>query len=334
VPGGRRSSSNEPGTWRLLNPDLPGWVEVVDESLRTGGDTTGRGALRRLAFDAGPFIERVGDTGRTVFNPRADVAMMHLSHPMLDHAFSVLSRARFPQSGEEVSRWVVRTGEIPAGADALVLLSVEEIGVNELRETFHHWVRTVAFPVVRGVLGEPLPHEPAMALRDGQSTHDTTHVERATDTFEDVQTALRDFVTDHAAELTKTLSAQLAEEDERERIAELERYRSRSAEILSLINENTLSKLEREIVDLETQRSQGVLFDEEDQLEKIAVSIEEKQTEIERRRRNYEEVREQLERERDRITKYLLPCRYAMAGEAHVFPVCVEIRIPAEGGAR
>jgi hypothetical protein len=31
-----------------------------------------------------------------------------------------------------------------------VLLSVEELAVNDLRETFHHWVRTLIFPIQRG----------------------------------------------------------------------------------------------------------------------------------------------------------------------------------------
>ena len=53
--------------------------------------------------------------------------------------------------------------------------------------------------------------------------------------------------------------------------------------------------------------------------------------ELERRRKHYEDVRAQLEIERDRFLK-LLPRRYAMTGPAQVFPVCIEVRLP--GGAR
>ena len=42
---------------------------------------------------------------------------------------------------------------VSGGADAVVLLSVEELAVNELRESFHHWVRTISFPVRKGTLG-------------------------------------------------------------------------------------------------------------------------------------------------------------------------------------
>lgn len=329
-------SPQEPGTWRLVNPDLPGWIEVVDESLRMHASAGAERALRRLAFDVSPFIERVGDDGRTVFNPRPDVALMHLSHPMLEQAFSVLSRRRYPGTGEDVSRWTVRVGGVPYGADALVLLSVEEIGVNELRETFHHWVRTVPFPVRRGELGEPLPHIAALELRSARPTADPSDVRRARDIFEDATPALKRFISNHAAQLTQQLREDLAAEGEREKAAEAERYRSRSAEVGALIRESTIEKLEREIAQLKAERDQGVLvlFDEFDRLAELDRSIEAKREELERRRRTYQEVREQLDRERERIVNRLIPRRYAMTSEAHVFPVCVEIRLPAEEDQR
>ena len=112
---------------------------------------------------------------------------------------------------------------------------------------------------------------------------------------------------------------------------EEERYRSRQGEVSSLIAENTLAKLEREIEKLKAERQQGLLFDEEARLDAIDRSIEEKQEEIARRTRHYEEVRAQLERERERILRYLLPKRHAMSGAAQVFPVSIEVRLP--GGA-
>ena len=88
----------------------------------------------------------------------------------------------------------------------------------------------------------------------------------------------------------------------------------------ALIAENTLAKLEREIEKLKVERQQGLLFDEDAQLDAIDRSIEEKQAEIERRTRHYEEVRDQLERERERILKHLLPRRYAMSGSSAGLP--------------
>jgi hypothetical protein len=258
--------------------------------------------------------------------------LMHLSHPMLQRALSALTRRRFPGTGEEVSRWTVRLGGVPRGADALVLLSVEELAVNDLRETFHHWVRTLAFPIRRGVLGEPLAHQPPVALRAARAPTDPGQQERARDLLDEVTPDLRTVLTGHAERLTAALQRELENSGARARKEEEDRYRSRQGEVSSLIAENTLAKLEREIARLKAERAQGLLFDAEARLDTIDRSIEEKQEEIARRTRHYEEVRAQLERERERVLKFLLPRRHAMAGAAQVFPVAVEVRLP-EGTA-
>jgi hypothetical protein len=72
------------------------------------------------------------------------------------------------------------------------------------------------------------------------------------------------------------------------------------------------------------------LFDEHQRLDAIDRSIDEKRAEIERRTRHHTEVRDQLERERERILRYLLPRRYAMNSPAQVFPVSMEIRIAGD----
>lgn len=316
---------------RVIHPDLPGWSEVIDDSLRVSSGKDRRGPVARLAFGPEPFLEDVG--GREIFSPRPDVLLMHLSHPMLQKALSSLTRRRFPGTGDSVSRWSVRLGGIPEGAQAMVLLSIEELAVNDLRESFHHWVRTLAFPVWGESLGEVLGHRPALELRGAVPTHDETHHERARDLLEDIEPDLRRFLRSHAEQLTADLRAQLRLDGERARKREDERYRSRHGEISSLIAENTLAKLEREIGKLEVERAQGQLFEEAERLERIARSIEEKREEIDRRTHHYEEVREQLDKERKRILKYLLPKRHAMSGEAQVFPVCIEVRLPEGRGA-
>src|SRR5262249_27918131 len=106
---------------------------------------------------------------------------------------------------------------------------------------------------------------------------------------------------------------------------------SRQGEVSALIAENTLTRLEREIAALKTERQQGLLFDEESKLDAIDRSIEERREEVARRTRHYQEVRGQLERERERILRHLLPKRHAMAGPAEVFPLTVEILLPWSG---
>jgi len=314
------------GSWKLVNPGLPGWSEVIDDSMRRPQKGGAFGPVSRIAFDAVPFLDAVG--GRMVFSPRPDILMAHLSHPMLQHAISTLTRRRFPGTGEEVSRWTVRRVPLPAEIDAQVLFSVEELAVNELRETFHHWVRTIIFPVKDGKLGAALPHTSALALRGATRVIDVGDEETARRIVEDIEHELKAFIGKHTARLTTELRLLLDETGKAARIDEETRYRSRQAEVSSLISENTLAKLEREIESLKRERAQGVLFDEAQRLDEIDRSIDNKRAEIERRTRHHTEVREQLDRERDRILKFRLPRRHAMSGPAQVFPISIEVRLP------
>jgi hypothetical protein len=332
VRGGRPQLeySDSTKTCRLVNPGLPGWSDVVDESLRRRLKGGALGPVSRLAFGAEPFLEDVG--GRLVFSPRPDVLLAHLAHPMLQHAISTLTRRRFPGTAEEVSRWTVRLAPLPAETEALLLLSVEELAVNDLRETFHHWVRTLVFPVAASKLGRLLPHQTAFALRGGVPSLDVSHRERARDVVEDVEPELKAVLSRHAEHLTQELRRQLHVSGTDARRHEEERYRSRQGEVSTLIAENTLTKLEREIERLKSQREQGFLFEEEERLSEIDRSIGEKRAEIDRRTRHYEEVRAQLDHERERILRHLLPKRHSMSGAAQVFPVSIEVRLP--GGSQ
>ena len=91
-----------------------------------------------------------------------------------------------------------------------------------------------------------------------------------------------------------------------------------------------LERLTREIEELKERAAQRELFDEAGRMATIEQSIDEKKEEIARRRQHYEEIREQLQHERRRILDHLLPKRFAMASEARVFPVAVEIRLPEQ----
>ncbi len=330
VRGGRPQldCAETPRTCRLVNPGLPGWSDVVDESLRRPQPGGILGPVSRIAFDTTPFLEKIGE--RLVFSPRPDVTLAHLSHPMLQHAVSTLARRRFPGTGDEVSRWTVRLTPLPQGTDALILFSIEELAVNDLRETFHHWVRTIVYPVTAGQLGSPLPHRSALLLRTGNATTSTAHHNTARSVFDDVEPDLQAQLRQHSAQLTTALRQQLEESGRQARQDEEQRYRARQAEVSTLISENTLARLEREIEKLKAERLQGTLFDEHQRLDAIDRSIDEKRAEIERRTRHHTEVRDQLERERERILRYLLPRRYAMNSPAQVFPVSMEIRIAGD----
>ena len=324
-----RQIAEDPGFYRVLRPDLPGWRDVIDEALRRPVPGGGQGPMPRLAFSTEPFIEQLGHL--RVFLPRADAVLMHLAHPMMQRALGVLARRRYPGAGGEVSRWTVRRGGVPDEAEAIVLLSIEELGVNELRETFHRWVRTLALPVRDGVLGEPLAHAPARTLRGARETHDPEDRERAGEILEDAGPGLREWLRGYKVALTERLRRRLESDGEAARRREDERYRQRQGEVSALIEQSTMARLAREIGQLAQRRRQGQLFDESERLAEIERSIEEKEEELGRRRHHYEEIREQLQRERTRILERLLPARFALAGSPQVFPVAVEVRLPECG---
>ncbi|MFN9288181.1 MAG: DISARM system SNF2-like helicase DrmD [Planctomyces sp.] len=236
VRGGRPQldCAETPRTCRLVNPGLPGWSDVVDESLRRPQPGGILGPVSRIAFDTTPFLEQIGE--RLVFSPRPDVTLAHLSHPMLQHALSTLARRRFHGNGDEVSRWTVRRTPLPPGTDALILFSIEELAVNDLRETFHHWVRTIVYPVAAGQLGSPLPHRSALLLRTGNATTSTAHHNIARSVFDDVEPDLQAQLRQHSAQLTTALRQQLEESGRQARQDEEQRYRARQAEVSTLIS--------------------------------------------------------------------------------------------------
>ena len=327
----RVSEPDPEGRSTLVLPLPPAWHAVVDDSLRRPAPGAGVGRMPGLAFDAGTFIQTVG--GRPVFRPRRDTVLMHLAHPMMQRALTALTRQRFPGSGleREASRWSVTQGEVPSGTDALLLLSVEELAVNELRETFHHWVRTIRYPVQGGRLEKTLPHLPAKALRRLNPAFDPDLVEQAQDIWIDVSQDIRDHLKTACEQLTARLGKQLDLDHSRAIDQENERYKSRQGEISALIQSSTLTMLDREIEELKRARAQGVLFDQAQELERLDRSIEQKQEELKHRQNHYEEVKLQLQQERERIVKHLIPRRHTIRGEAQIMPVAVEIILPGGG---
>jgi len=308
---------------KILQPSLAGWSDTIDETVRRSATGGGLGPVPRLAFSATPFLEEVN--GRPIFRPRIDTMMVHLGHPLMGKAINWLTRRRFP-GPQAVSRWTVRFGGVPKGADALILLHVEELGVNRLRETFHHWIHTLAVPVSGDELDEILEHTPAAQLRGAEVCQEPQLIERARDLLSDLEPDLQEIVKMARTRLTTMLRDQLELDGRQARKEEQERYQRRQGEVSTLIVQNSLAKLEKEIVRLKGERQQGRLFENQAELDSLDRSLEYKKEELERRRLHYEEVREQLARERDRILNLLLPNRFALQGEAQIFPVAVEVR--------
>lgn len=316
------------GRVRLVFPIPPAWNELIDDAVRLRGRNGERGALPALVFDPEHFIQL--RNGRPIFRPERDTALLHLGHPLFHRALAAFARVRFPGVDDAATRWTVRRGAVPADSDALLLLTVEELGVNDLRESFHHWVRTICVPVRNGELGSPMPHAPAATLRTPIAQLSEPEVRQARDIWDEISVDVRTFVRTLGVELTENLRSLLATEGVEARKREADRFQSRHGEVSRLIESQTMERLERELAELDAQIRQGSLFDNAGRLQELQRSRESKEEELRRRRNHYEELREQLAKERVRVLDHLVPRRYALRGEAQVFPVAVEIRLPRE----
>jgi len=311
---------------RLVFPIPSAWNELVDDSIRLPGRSGERGALPALVFDPEHFIHL--RNGRPIFRPERETALLHLGHPLFHRALAAFARARFPGGDGAATRWTVRRGAVPPGADALLLLSVEELAVNDLRESFHHWVRTICVPIRKGELGKPLAHASAATLRGNTAPIAAADARLAHELWDEISIEARDVVRTLAAELTTALTALLKQEGAEARKRETERFQSRQGEVSKLIESQTMERLERELAELDAAIRQGSLFDAEARLQELQRSREGKEEELRRRQNHYEELREQLVKERARVLDHLVPRRYTLRGDAQVFPVAVEIRLP------
>jgi superfamily II DNA or RNA helicase len=328
VEAGRpRLKQERTGRYRFVpltsgEPVPASWLDVVDQTLREGGP---KGPLAALVFDPEHYVTM--RSGRPVFLPEPDSKLLHLGHALYHRVMSVFARYRFPGGPAAATRWTARTSkDVPSGADALVRLTVEELAVNELREPCHHWVRTLAFPVVEGVLREPLPHRPAASWTASEKIADAAV---AREVWDNVERELKKRVSALATQLTQQLRQRLEKAKNCVEKNEKERFERRRKELEKAMAGNQLEKLQKEI-DTYLERRQLYLFTELDEDERKKLSN--LQAEIELRRKHYDLVLTRLKDEETRTLKLVLPHRYRLRGEARVYPIAVEILLP-EGNA-
>lgn len=314
------------GRMRLRTPLPARWQAVADDSLRLRGDRGVAGAMPWLVFDSGYFIHTVN--GRQVFRPSPDTVLMHLGHPVMRQALTSFARLRFPGGQSEFappSRWVVTRGETPANADALVLLTIEELGINELRETLHHWVRTVALPVAGGKLGTMLPYSRPHAWAQA-ATEDAGGAEAAREVWDGIDADVRAWLTKYRAQLTATLAKELKSAGDVATEHEKAAFERRIREVASLQREQSIEKIKREIEERRTAQLQYSLL--EDVSERAERELRDLHDELKRRQGQFGDLLERLKDERDRILKHVMPHRFVLLGSAQVFPVTIEIRLP------
>ncbi len=107
---------------------------------------------------------------------------------------------------------------------------------------------------------------------------------------------------------------------------ERERFRRRKQELDRAIDETRIKRLEEELEDLQKASIQEVLFArlEEERRQKMA----DLEAELALRKAHYQRMQRRLEEEKRRMFEDLLPKRFALRGEARVYPIAVEIRLP------
>jgi hypothetical protein len=323
----RIEGPDELGRLRLKAPIPPRWQGVIDDGLRLPNRDGGLGAIPAIAFDPAAFVE--DHDGRRVFRPRRDTALLHLGHPLFREALSLFARQRFPGGHEAPpSRWIARRGPVPKSIDALVLVTVEELATNDLREPFHQWVRTLRFPIVKKHLGDPLAYVAPGDEGPFEATS-TKLFEQARDLWELVGVDVRDRVKAYAKDLTGLTKTILASEGKAAASTQAKTYDKRIDEVKAYVSEQSIEKLQKERAKLTKQLQQTALaFDEHRQrdLESRLATADE---ELARRRRNADDHIQHLKTERARVVERLIPKRYTLHGTVQVYPVTVEIRFPS-----
>lgn len=328
-PGGPGFAFQGPdGRGRFRFPAVPeGWRGIVDSDVRIRGRRGDAGALPAILFDGAKNVEV--RTGRPVYRPAKDAILMHLGHPLVRQALLYLSRARFPGTEEArlASRWIVRRGPVPPDSDALVIVTVEELAVNELRETFHHWVRSLRFPVRGSRLGERLPHVPA--ARDAALADDARDLtDEARDLWVEVEAGVADGIRRHARELNGAVVSQLERDLREERGTQERLFRERRQELEKQLSRER-KDLEKEMSSLIDNTVQEDLFSNTESFLQCDRSMRDISTELARRQQHHRDMLDFLHREERRVIEQLLPGRHALSGEVQVFPVTVEMRFPA-----
>jgi hypothetical protein len=327
VGSSREALEGPDGRGRMrLSGQLPHqWQAVVDDCLRLPAPKGIAGAMPWLVFDQQFFIQHIN--GRPVFRSSPDTVLMHLGHPLLRHALASFARLRFPGSQADrlpPSRWTVTRGDVPPETDALLLLTVEEMAVNELRETFHHWVRTLAMPVKKAQLGDPLPYkDPNFGLLHnyaGDKLGDARSI------WDEVEGDLRDFLKEYRSQVTGSVKAHLAEAGKESRNLEKEAFERRINEVAALQRNQSIEKLRREIDDRRNAARQFDLLEDAD--ERAEREIRDLEDELKRRTTHFGDLLQRLKDEKERILERVIPSRFALRGEAQVFPVTIEIRFP------
>ncbi len=137
---------------------------------------------------------------------------------------------------------------------------------------------------------------------------------------------MREILKNLAADLTQQLETQLQAKRKVALKEETERFKSRLKEVEKAMKETSLEKIKKEVDELLADMQQLTFLPElrREQEERLR----DLNKELELRLKHYQELLNFLQLEQSRVLEKILPKRYSLRGQAQVFPVTVEIRLP------
>ena len=184
---------------------------------------------------------------------------------------------------------------------------------------------------------DPFPHVPAIDVRRKNEIVNSEEWDSVEEIYSDIMSELKTVLYEHRKKLQELVISQLEKDQQAALKDEKTRFQSRNAELSTLIQEKTIASKRKELETLKTRLKElpSLLFQEFAKQEEAEINS--RMVALERELKNdqghYEELREQLERERIRITQYLIPNRYALDGDIQIYPIAVEIVLPRKGAA-
>jgi hypothetical protein len=305
------------------------WVSTVDDFLRKKIKDTQKGPLKEITFAPDCFIKNVN--GRQIFKSNEDVAYLTIGQPLMQRMLREYMHIRYEGSNRSESRWATAEMALPKGVKAVFVLFVEELAINRIRETIHHWVR----PMVFGLTNDELVPIDELAEFDLSQIKASTRYEEAKDLWVESEAALKTELKKHQDHIEKTILSYLpAKKDST--LAEIKAlFQSRFGEIGARTKaenkQQVLSEMKQQLSpDIAESLAYGgeqLSFGEAIQTSLFDVPAKEDEVQKELERQYLREIQDLsellllLQKERERLVNDIIPKRFELDGDVKTFPV-------------
>ncbi len=322
--GALEEITGKPGFFRLKPP--PRWESLVKHTLTVGP----RQDRMEIVFDAALVEKEIG--GRTVMRLQKHQSLLRLGHPVMRQAMATLTRQlHAPDPRDGIYRWSIaalRRGNF----EAMLAFHYTVTGINELREPLHDEVCTRLFRIEADRLAQVEDAFAAAVLRE--TTYPVKSLARRDDRVKLFRgrwlahrRQLEAFRQSQEEACRADLQARADAARQVERDAEAEGYRYRIKTLQEKSVSKELESLSTSLAEEQAEASQLLIFREESEARQTRIRDIEQQMEI--LRRDMDETRTRLERERDYRLKELLPRRFKLR-DVRVLPLAVEYLLPAD----